>query len=83
MNVGGWGDDINHYGVCVDFVFNFIEAARRLKRTDQAGGLYPLSHIDQIMRLVSSGAMRTLRTQEDKMRCSVQVHSNSECPLLH
>ena len=59
----------------MDFVFNFIEAARRLKRTDQAGGLYPLSHIDQIMR--------TLRTQEDEMRCSIQVHSNSECPLLH
>ena len=60
MNVG-WGYDINHYGVCVDFVFNFIEAARRLKRTDQAGGLYPLSHIDQIMRmrLVSSRAIRT------------------------
>ena len=48
MNVG-WGYDINHYGVCVDFVFNFIEAARRLKRTDQAGGLYPLSNIDQMI----------------------------------
>ena len=59
MNVG-WGYDINHYGVCVDFVFNFIEAARRLKRTDQAGGLYPLSHIDQIMRLrLVSSAIRT------------------------
>ena len=79
MNVG-WGYDINHYGVCVDFVFNFIEAARRLKRTDQAGGLYPLSHIDQIMRLVSS---RAIRTQEDEMKCSIQVPSNSECPLLH
>ena len=64
----------------MDFVFNFIEAARRLKRTDQAGGLYPLSHIDQIMRLVSS---RAIRTQEDEMRCSIQVPSNSECPLLH